>query len=290
VPWERKSHAQLEEEKLEAEGLGPRTRQEKKAFDNATKVLALQERLRDRVQPFELHKKTASSSKGGSGGGVRGGGGGKGQKSLDNQKKKAQQAQRNKKRRGGGEEMLDINMFTESLKLRKLPVTITTPIRWKLPRGFWVRNLDMGYYVPLCLHGIREQGDFLGVYFGEIAFEMARDLIIVAGPRGRLFQHVPSFAAPLREALMAAANPAVTLTLEASFDIARRALVLLRMLFNADNPKKEEEGGGDGSNAGVAPLYVRPKKSLHLVHHDHFGSDCTAWSGVLCVLFVFIAW
>ena len=35
---------------------------------------------------------------------------------------------------------------------------------------------------------------------------------------------------------------------------------------------------------------VRSTKSLQLVHHGHFGSDCTAWSGVLCVLFVFIAW
>ena len=35
--------------------------------------------------------------------------------------------------------------------------------------------------------------------------------------------------------------------------------------------------------------YVQ-EKNLKLVYHNHFDSDCAALSGVLCVLFVFIAW
>jgi hypothetical protein len=31
-------------------------------------------------------------------------------------------------------------------------------------------------------------------------------------------------------------------------------------------------------------------KNLQLVHHDHLGSSCAAFSRVLCALFVFIAW
>ena len=34
---------------------------------------------------------------------------------------------------------------------------------------------------------------------------------------------------------------------------------------------------------------VRSTKKSLLVHHDHFGSDCAALSGVLCLLFLFIA-
>ena len=32
------------------------------------------------------------------------------------------------------------------------------------------------------------------------------------------------------------------------------------------------------------------EKSLQLVYHDYFDSDCAAVSGVLCALFIFIAW
>ncbi len=75
-----------------------------------------------------------------------------------------------------------------------------------------------------------------------------------------------------------------------------------------------ESGGGSGSSGfgsptsrgggwgGGSPQRVTAPKSmedvarlgfdqkkLQFVHHDHFGSGCTAWSGVICVLFVFVA-
>ena len=42
-------------------------------------------------------------------------------------------------------------------------------------------------------------------------------------------------------------------------------------------------------STGPAPCTFN-KKSLQLIHHYHFDSDCAALSGVLCIMVLFISW
>lgn len=228
VPWQKKTPEELKHERLLAEGLGPKGRREKEAFDNATQVYALQERLKNREQPFFLNEEARKGDQATKGNAPVFP---NAKRSLD--KKKAQHV-------GAKEDaVFEINPFVEALKQQKLPIKFELPIRWRMPVGFSVKNLDAGYYLPLCVHGVRDQGDFLGTQYGEAAFQMARDIIHVHGRAGRLVLHMKSLAAPFREAIAKAANPEMTPTLELSYDIAKRALTLLRLLFNCDRFRKE---------------------------------------------------
>ena len=66
----------------------------------------------------------------------------------------------------------DVNPFTEALFAKNLPFEAKAPLVWVLPRGFSVKHMDGGHYLPLFVHGLRETKQYLGLPVGSVAFEV----------------------------------------------------------------------------------------------------------------------
>ena len=72
----------------------------------------------------------------------------------------------------GGGSAADVNPFTEALFAKNLPFEAKAPLVWVLPRGFSVKHMDGGHYLPLFVHGLRETKQYLGLPVGSVAFEV----------------------------------------------------------------------------------------------------------------------
>eukprot|EP00613_Pedinella_sp_CCMP2098_P018414 CAMPEP_0171759550 /NCGR_PEP_ID=MMETSP0991-20121206/46964_1 /TAXON_ID=483369 /ORGANISM="non described non described, Strain CCMP2098" /LENGTH=353 /DNA_ID=CAMNT_0012362517 /DNA_START=114 /DNA_END=1175 /DNA_ORIENTATION=+ len=158
---------------------------------------------------------------------------------------------------GAPTDAADVNPFVVELVSRQLPLQVvdkrlltyaqvvklkakktTVPIAWTLPRGFGVKNLDGGHYLPLFCHGLRALGEDLGAPMGDVALEALRALLSCHGPAGRVFRNVKALILPLRQALSFASTEDASPSgcdQETCVAVGTRVLKALQLLVHCDD-------------------------------------------------------